>query len=464
MNQEELGPSKTKKNKPSEILESVLRPDNVKQKKVSSKHENKTPTQSETKLKKIDKDKTEVAQPKSSHESKNPAYAPLFQQLQLQTEDIEQPQTNENSHQAVKKHGNIQLERMDSQSPPISPSAINISRRNTSSDISLKIKNLQQLVQEKKKPASSTNSSATAFPFPKEGHLQQQTDFSTQPSDSIVKDPRTNTSQFSDTVAAKRSNKLQSVLSCMQLGRSTLSRPESLDKTIEESTNTINKSPIVRTNSVPSVMPQFEPGFNRQISDSNISAATKTQNKKSITTETQKNTTDKNKKEKSGNNKNRKLSIKEYQAKKNHGGSSSNDEGMMLEFTRLPSASSISKTQGPIRNEKSSDNAVIHVPTTRQQTTGEPSRKLSSSGKKCYTSQPKVPNEQLASGGDVVGNILGSIQPSQPGRQNSTSTANDRPTVSNQDMVCMVTMIYLIYSCSNSKPLLSALMMIFINS
>ena len=447
LNHDEPGPSKTKKNKPSEILDSVLRPENVKQKRVSSKHESKKSTQSEIKVK---KDKT-VTQSKLSHESQNPGYSPLFQQLQVQTENKEQPQI-ENTHQ-TKKHGNIQLERMDSQSPPISPSTIDISRRNTTSDISLKIKNLQQLVQEKKKPASPTGSIATAFPFPKDGYTQQ-TDSIRQRKDSLTEnnaqpsDPRTSSSQFSDTVAAKRSNKLQSVLSCMQLGRSTMSRSESLDKTIEETADTMSKSPIARTNSVPSNLTQY-PVFNKQMSDQNISlssntpSVTKTPNKKSTTAETQKHTNEeqsltknpngKNKKEKAGNNKNRKLSIKEYQAKKHHGSSSSNDEGMMLEFTRLPSASSISKTQGPIRSEKSSDNAVIHVPTTKQQTTmTEASRKTSSS------SLSRVPNEQLASGGDVVGNILGAIQPSQPSRQNSTSTSKTNPVVGNQDVVCLI--------------------------
>ena len=447
----------------------MLRPDNTKKKHTTSKNEHKKLAQAEPNSSRVDKEKTQPKL-KPNLEPKDPSYIPLFSQLQVQTETIDQPPpASDNTKKREKKNpGNIQIDkRLDSQSQnaPVSPS-IDISRRNTSNDISLKIKNLQQLVYEKKNQ-TPTSSTATEFTFPREGQMLQA-DVVNEAIDSSCEkhvqpvnnqDSRINDSKStSETVAAKSSsNKLQDILSDMQLGRSTLSRSESLDKYPDES-NTLSKNPISRTNSYPNTTTLLNLGVNKVTSNTNpsisgnLTSATKTSSKQTTTeksVETQKssnedsstkNPINKNRKERilsqtqNSSNKSRKLSLKEYKAKKHHG-SSSNDEGMVLEFTRLPSSSSISKTTGPIRTEKSSDNAVILVPAAKPGAAAETSRKISSSSSKNNAHvSARVPNEQLASGGDMIGNILGAIQPNQARRQNSTS-GNSNNQINNQDMV-----------------------------
>ena len=439
----EPGPSQ-KKNIPSEILDSVLRPADSK-KSSSKKNENTDAGSGSSKT----AEKTRITTPnsKSNSSQNNPSYMPLFSQLQVQTEIPDISSAMEQGGNQGSSSANL-CTAVEAQ---ISPS-IDISRRNTSSDISLKIKNLQQLVYEKKINSPTATSPSTPFQFP--SVQQVGTLGNNQPSTtpSLVTNESDSNSKINKPsleTAVKSNNKLQNVLSRMQLGKvSMISNSESLEKlpTVGEQATSSTKTPLSRTNSLPSTISPFDLGdtilqdlnasvnpklptksaSEKTLKQPSASATSKNNRENASTTEIAAKKVRKEGSTSSHQNrsstKNRKLSLKEYKAKKHHHSSSSNDEGMVLEFTRLPSASSISKTTGSIRSEKSTDNTIIHLPAAKP---AIESNKKNSSNRNSAHATSKIPSsEQLASSGDVIGNILGAIQPNQMGRQTSVTPNN----------------------------------------
>lgn len=122
----------------------------------------------------------------------------------------------------------------------------------------------------------------------------------------------------------------------------------------------------------------------------------------------------------STNDKGRKLSLKEYQAKKHSKrNSSSTDDGLFLEFTKVPSVSELStgKSAAPIKATKSVDNVTI-LPSQSSK---------SSTQRKASMDAERLPQDQLATNPDVLGNILQSFD------QTTDSSAEPRRSSTSQN-------------------------------
>lgn len=123
----------------------------------------------------------------------------------------------------------------------------------------------------------------------------------------------------------------------------------------------------------------------------------------------------------SGNSgdKGRKLSLKEYQAKKHSKrSSSSTDEGLFLEFIKVPNASELvkGKTPAPVKTSSSTDNATIIPP---QKTALHRQTSLDTD---------RMRPDQLATNPDVLGNILQTFEQPQ-----ENSSAAGRSSTSQND-------------------------------
>eukprot|EP00111_Clytia_hemisphaerica_P002878 TCONS_00008137-protein len=386
---DEPGPSKMKKKKPSEILDNLLRPDNENASEASkrkSEASKKNPEASKT------TEKPSKTKP-SEKDNGSSSYKPLFSQLQEQTEPIEgSPTSSQTKKKSLKKvPGNIQYEEQQSDSnsnnsPLASP--LGISRKQNASKINEKIKNLQQVVRDKRVAGGNLTSKPPL-------NKQLSVDSAKQ---SISQPTPTPLSQTSAPAPKTSANNILNVLSGMQLGSKSTS---STQKPSTENATTSTKQPVHRSNSLPST---------NTVAPTENTSKTSTQNNKKTTDKIPSASTQKK-------SKNKKLSLQEYQAKKQHGSSSNDEGGMMFEFTRLPSSSSLSKASGPIRTQNSSDNAVIIPP--------KPVEQRRPSASKPTQPAHRVPaREQLATGGDVIGNILDAIQPNQIGRTANATSSN----------------------------------------
>ena len=429
------GKAVSKKFKPSEILNSVLRPDD------STTGNKRSP--------RISKKINNSQLPKSSGNKtdKKEVYKPLLDQLQEQTEpEGSQIQKRRN---LKKVPGNVQYEEKKE-----SPTAANIRNQNNiqkalnNTNISKKIGNLQQLISEKHKSTiskvstnkttssssgiSSLSSRSTASTTTSKNRFQDTCEVTVSP----IEPPF-----FSELIKSHEINKLKSTQVNVNVSKA--------DKQLSSLSRTTADPPQQGISKIFDVLSSMQlkgsqkalnvtenalhiTGKKNTSSSSNSITSTTTTPTQSITTATPATTTTTSTapsipttslkpKTSQKKDKSRRLSLKEYQAKKQRNSSSSCAEDNMLDgfaFTRVDSLNTKS-------GSKTADNTAI-LPRKPNE-----SNNISTE----TTSVSLVPEDQIATNPDVIGNILQSIQPEDTTTNNRTENEQTSTVDSSKDMV-----------------------------
>jgi len=448
----------TKKSKPSDILNSVLRP-------------NESPST----VKKQSNPKSMKSSTKSNVKSTEPkgGYKPLLDQLQEQTEpEGSNIQTRKN---LKKVPGNVQYEEKKNLSPANSRHN-NFQKAINNTNISKKIGNLQQLISEKHKnlsnkitankttvskcstsslllrSTSSTISSkkpSTDTCVPISGSPSSSSESVKSPSlksnnlnslVSIVNINASNTdkqvsssSRISAAPPPQGTSKIFDVLSSMQL-KGSQKTLNVLSPQTETVSHTIRKKTIIRSLSTPttSIPTTTSTTMTSTPTTSTPTTSAPTTSAMAATTLTSRaltipitSTTSKPKTTAQRKDKSRKLSLKEYQAKKQRSSSSSCAEDNMMDgftFTRVNSLNTGSASKTP-------DNTTILPRKPTELKSNIPNATTNT------TTTPLVPEDQMATNADVIGNILEAIQPDDI--TTNYRTENDRSSTvdSSKEMV-----------------------------